>query len=87
MSAENYGYVISASSKVSFTNTRYRGLNVFRTKKEAQEFIKRSNNYSKFLKGRYPRVVKATKTEYRSALRGDKNDRGMVNFFNMFRMN
>lgn len=89
MSTENYGYVISTDRTynqfdVGIRDNRYRNLQVFRTKKDAQKYLNSARKNLTQYRGKNARVVKATRAEYRSAVRGDKNDRGMVNYFSFF---
>lgn len=89
MSADNYGYIISTDRTpkqydVGIRDRRYRNLQVFRTKKDAQKYLDSARKNMTSYRGRNARVVKATKAEYRSAVRGDTNDRGMTNFFSFF---
>lgn len=60
---DNFGWLISYDSSL-FKGKRNRSAsNIMRTKGEAQTFLKRITSFGT-LKGKRPRVVKATKKEY-----------------------
>jgi len=58
--ADNYGYIFSYKSD-EYPSGRARASKVYRTKLEAS---KAANSFSKYVKGKNPRVGKATKKEY-----------------------
>jgi hypothetical protein len=68
----NYGYTISYSSKG--LKNRVRGGSVFRTKKEAETYVKNLNKSMKGYGISKVRSVKATQKEYNKHVRRQTND-------------
>ena len=60
---DNYGWLISFDSSLRKGKRTRSGSNIMRTKGEAQSFLKRITSYGT-LRGKRPRVVKASKNEY-----------------------
>lgn len=75
----NYGYVITTLD--TLTNWRRRDRVIFKTKKEAKEYLKSGRNNSNYLNKKYPKIEKATEREYRSAVYKLGDDLGWTNYF------
>jgi len=60
---DNYGFLISYDSSLRKGKRNRSATNLMRTRAEADSFLKRIMSYGT-LRGKRPRVVKATKAEY-----------------------
>lgn len=76
MSAENYGYLVSAN----FGRERMRESRLFYSKREAENYLRIRKKENAYGNRANPRVVKATKSEYNQAVSGKVGG----NYFNDF---